>query len=176
MITSRGSGRSDGRPVGGSGTVAAEGREAWSAAGSHQAAADQRDTVPHADRCPVADLPARYGPWETVYGLFRRWQRDGTWHHVFAQLQARADAKGLITWDISVDSTVCRAPQHAAGARRSSTRPTTRRATPWNAGSIGSSATAQWRPDTTSSPSATRPPRWSQQSTSGYDQHFRNTP
>jgi hypothetical protein len=24
-------------------------------------------------------VPERYGKWETVYGLFRRWQRDGTW-------------------------------------------------------------------------------------------------
>ena len=55
---------------------------------------------------PWRDLPERYGPWETVYGLFRRWQRDGTWHRIFEQLQARADAKGLITWDISVDSTM----------------------------------------------------------------------
>ncbi|MFC8760376.1 transposase [Streptomyces sp. NPDC057193] len=23
------------------------------------------------------DLPQEYGPWQTVYGLFRRWQRDG---------------------------------------------------------------------------------------------------
>ena len=30
----------------------------------------------------------------------------------------RAEAKDLITWDISVDSTVCRAHQHAAGARK----------------------------------------------------------
>ncbi|WP_373412825.1 IS5 family transposase [Streptomyces sp. NRRL B-24572] len=67
---------------------------------------------------PWRDLPSRYGPWETVYGLFRRWQRDGTWHRIFEQLQARADAKGLITWDISVDSTITRAHQHAAGARK----------------------------------------------------------
>ncbi|MFF2776123.1 hypothetical protein ACFVU3_14560 [Streptomyces sp. NPDC058052] len=33
-------------------------------------------------------------------------------------LRARADAAGLITWEISVDSTGCRAHQHAAGARR----------------------------------------------------------
>ncbi|MFC9854065.1 hypothetical protein [Streptomyces prasinus] len=33
-------------------------------------------------------------------------------------LQAGADAKGLITWDISVDSTIARAHQHAAGARK----------------------------------------------------------
>ncbi|MGW9022661.1 IS5 family transposase [Streptomyces sp. NPDC055722] len=67
---------------------------------------------------PWWDLPERYGPWETVYGLFRRWQRDGTWHRILEQLQARADAKGLITWDVSVDSTTARAHQHAAGARK----------------------------------------------------------
>lgn len=44
--------------------------------------------------------------------------RDGTWHRLFTDLQARADAKDLITWDINVDSTVVRAHQHAAGARK----------------------------------------------------------
>ncbi|MEV5506797.1 hypothetical protein [Streptomyces orinoci] len=29
-----------------------------------------------------------------------------------------ADAEKLITWDINVDSTVCRGRQHAAGARQ----------------------------------------------------------
>ncbi|MFF3256026.1 IS5 family transposase [Actinacidiphila glaucinigra] len=67
---------------------------------------------------PWRDLPAEYGPWGRVYDLFRRWQRDGTWPRMFEQLQARADAKGLITWEIDVDSTVCRAHQHAAGARK----------------------------------------------------------
>ena len=33
-------------------------------------------------------------------------------------LQARADAAGLITWDVSVDSTVAREHQHAAGAEQ----------------------------------------------------------
>ncbi|MFE5585618.1 IS5 family transposase [Kitasatospora sp. NPDC056531] len=70
---------------------------------------------------PWRDLLGRYGPWETVYGLFRRWQRDGTWHRILEQLQARADAKGLITWNISVDSTIARAHQHAAGARKRGT-------------------------------------------------------
>jgi transposase len=64
------------------------------------------------------DLPERFGPWQTVYGLFRRWQRDGTWKRILAQLQAQADAAGLITWDVSVDSTVARVHQHAAGARK----------------------------------------------------------
>lgn len=67
---------------------------------------------------PWRDVPARYGEWETVYGLFRRWQRDGTWARILKGLQARADAKGLITWEVGVDSTITRAHQHAAGARK----------------------------------------------------------
>jgi transposase len=58
---------------------------------------------------PWRDVPPAYGPWQTVYGLFRRWQRDGSWSRVLAGLQARADAAGLITWEVSVD---------AAGARK----------------------------------------------------------
>jgi hypothetical protein len=53
-----------------------------------------------------------------VYWLFRRWQLDGVWHAIVTALQARADAAGLITWDVSVDSTIARAHQHAVGARR----------------------------------------------------------
>lgn len=67
---------------------------------------------------PWRDVPAEYGPWQTVYGLFRRWQRDGTWVRILAGLQARADAAGLVTWEVSVDSTIMRAHQHAAGARK----------------------------------------------------------
>jgi transposase len=67
---------------------------------------------------PWRDVPERYGPRESVYGLFRRWQRDGTWARILARLQARADAAGLITWDVSAGSTVARAHQHAAGARK----------------------------------------------------------
>ncbi|MEU2232324.1 IS5 family transposase [Streptomyces vietnamensis] len=67
---------------------------------------------------PWRDLPREYGPWQTVYGLFRRWQRQGVWARLLTLLQARADAAGLIAWEVNVDSTVCRAHQHAAGARR----------------------------------------------------------
>jgi transposase len=58
---------------------------------------------------PWRDVPARYGPWATVYGLYRRWQRDGTWARILTGLQALADAAGLITWDVSVDTTIARA-------------------------------------------------------------------
>ena len=53
-----------------------------------------------------------------MYALFRRWQRAGAWAQIVTALQTRADAAGLITWDVSVDSTIARAHQHAAGARR----------------------------------------------------------
>jgi hypothetical protein len=36
-------------------------------------------------------------------------------------LQSRADAAGLITWDLSVESTVARAHQHATRARKPTT-------------------------------------------------------
>jgi transposase len=63
---------------------------------------------------PWRDLPFEYGPWQTVYGLFRRWQRRGVWARLLTLLQARADAAGLIFWEVNVDSTICRAHQHAA--------------------------------------------------------------
>lgn len=67
---------------------------------------------------PWRDVPERYGPWQTVYTFFRRWQLAGVWTYLVTALQGVADADGLITWDVSVDSTVVRAHQHAAGARR----------------------------------------------------------
>ena len=69
---------------------------------------------------PWRDVPPQYGPWQSVYGLFRCWQRAGVWAQILTGLQALADAAGLITWDVSVDSTTARAHQHAAGARRDS--------------------------------------------------------
>ncbi len=62
------------------------------------------------------DLPERFGPWKTVYERHRLWSADGTWEHLLQQVQAAADAAGEIDWDISVDSTIVRAHQHAAGS------------------------------------------------------------
>ncbi len=63
------------------------------------------------------DLPERFGPSKTVYEWHRLWSADGTWDRLLQQVQAAADAAGEIDWDISVDSTIVRAHQHAAGAR-----------------------------------------------------------
>ena len=74
-------------------------------------------------RCALAGRPGDcYGSWRAVYALFRRWQRAGAWAQIVTALQTRADAAGLITWDVSVDSTIARAHQHAAAARRPSTQ------------------------------------------------------
>lgn len=68
---------------------------------------------------PWRDLPTRFGKWKTVYDRHRRWSADGTWDKVLRLVQTDADAEGRIDWSlVSVDSTSCRAHQHAAGARR----------------------------------------------------------
>ncbi|WP_412074640.1 IS5 family transposase [Streptomyces xanthophaeus] len=62
-------------------------------------------------------LPEKYGSW-------RRLQPaadvavDGTWERVFTALVAQADADDDLNWAVSVDSTIVRAHQHAAGARK----------------------------------------------------------
>src|SRR5512144_888225 len=67
---------------------------------------------------PWRDLPKCYGPWKTVYERHRKWSADGTWERLFRQVQAVADHEGDIDWEVSVDSTIERAHQHAAGARQ----------------------------------------------------------
>ncbi|WP_240796607.1 IS5 family transposase [Streptomyces sp. RFCAC02] len=68
------------------------------------------------------DVPERYGPWATLHTRFRRWALDGTFERMLRAAQARADAAGDIDWLVSVDSTVVRAHQHAAGARKGGLR------------------------------------------------------
>ena len=68
---------------------------------------------------PWRDLPERYGPWKTCHDRIRRWARQGLWKQLFQELLAQVDAEGKLDWShCSIDSTVIRAHQHAAGARR----------------------------------------------------------
>ncbi|QTI43126.1 hypothetical protein JYK04_00888 [Streptomyces nojiriensis] len=69
------------------------------------------------------DLPERFGPWKTVYERHRLWSGDGTWERLLQQVQAAADTAGEVDWNISVDSTIVRTHQHAAGARTRSRTP-----------------------------------------------------
>ena len=73
---------------------------------------------------PWRDLPERYGSWKTVSSRFYRWRQAGIWDRVLAALQTDADAAGQLDWSIHfVDSTVIRAHQHAAGAKKGTQTP-----------------------------------------------------
>jgi transposase len=67
---------------------------------------------------PWRDLPEAFGPWQTVWKRHRRFSGDGTWNSILARLLAEADAQGKIDWEVSVDSTVNRAHQHATNLPR----------------------------------------------------------
>jgi transposase len=76
------------------------------------------------------DVPERYGSWQTLYTRFRRWARDGTFSRMLKQVQAEKDAAGDTDWLVSVDSTVVRAHQHAAGGKKGRSIRTKRVITP----------------------------------------------
>ncbi|KOV85428.1 transposase [Nocardia sp. NRRL S-836] len=63
------------------------------------------------------DLPERYGPWKTVYNRFWRWSR-GTLATLVSKVRVIAEAIDELDREVSVDSSIVRAHQHAAGARR----------------------------------------------------------
>lgn len=59
------------------------------------------------------DLPERFGSWKTVYSRFCKWRDDGTLLKIFQALNEEADYENL-----SIDSTVVKAHQHSAGAKK----------------------------------------------------------
>jgi transposase len=68
---------------------------------------------------PWRDLPERYGPWRTVASRFYRWRKAGVFQQILDTLQQQADATGHVNWVLHyVDSTIVRAHQHAAGAKK----------------------------------------------------------
>jgi transposase len=67
---------------------------------------------------PWRNLPKRHGPWQTCCDRFNRWKRDGTWDRLLEYAQSKSDAVGQVECEGSVDDTVVRAHQHAAGARK----------------------------------------------------------
>lgn len=67
---------------------------------------------------PWRDLPASFGPQQTVAKRHRRFSADGTWDKILARLIAEADAAGQVDWTVSVDSTINRAHQHATTLAR----------------------------------------------------------
>lgn len=61
---------------------------------------------------PWRDLPEEFGPWKTVFNRFDRWSKAGKWSRLFRALQTDRDDE----WH-SLDSTINRAHQHAAGGK-----------------------------------------------------------
>ena len=62
---------------------------------------------------PWRDLPAAFGPWNSIYVRFARWADKNVWENIFAVLREDADFE-----EVFIDSTIVRAHQHAAGAAK----------------------------------------------------------
>jgi transposase len=62
---------------------------------------------------PWRDLPERLGDWKNVHRRFSRWAKTGVWERIFRHLAADADNEYAM-----IDSTIVRAHQHSAGAKK----------------------------------------------------------
>lgn len=62
---------------------------------------------------PWRDVPAAFGPWQSVYGRFNAWAKAGICAKLFDLLKSR-DLD--VEWQ-AIDATIVRAHQHAAGAQ-----------------------------------------------------------
>lgn len=62
---------------------------------------------------PWRDLPEAFGNWNSAFRRFSRWSEKGIWHRIFAAMADDPDFEYLI-----IDSTIVRAHQHAAGAKK----------------------------------------------------------
>ena len=67
--------------------------------------------------CPWADLPERFGKFNSVCRRFRRLAQKGVWEAAFQALQAPD-----LDW-VMLDSTVVRAHQHSAGQKKAPPEP-----------------------------------------------------
>lgn len=67
---------------------------------------------------PWRDLPERFGGWKNVHRRHSRWAQKGVWKRVFEKLSAFADNEYAM-----IDSTIVRAHQHAAGAKKGALKP-----------------------------------------------------
>jgi transposase len=65
---------------------------------------------------PWRDLPAEFGKWRTIYGLFDKWNGDGTIDGILNRLRATFFEVDEIDQDLwCIDGTVTRAHRCAAG-------------------------------------------------------------
>ncbi len=66
---------------------------------------------------PWRDLPERFGDGVQVHRRFSRWAKSGVWERVFKVLAADADNEYAM-----INSTIVRAHQHSAGAKKKPAR------------------------------------------------------
>lgn len=72
---------------------------------------------------PWRDLPEEFGPWETYYGCFDRWNADGTLSEILRRLQAAQIDIGAIDEELwCIDGTIVRAHRCAAGGGKKGIR------------------------------------------------------
>jgi transposase len=63
------------------------------------------------------DLPEEFGPWQTVWKRHHRFSIDGTYQRMFDEVRSSYGIDDCELAELlSIDSTVVRAHQHAAGA------------------------------------------------------------
>jgi len=62
---------------------------------------------------PWRDLPERFGDFRVIHTRHTRWSKSGVWKRVFERLADDPDNEYAM-----MDSTIVRAHQHAAGARK----------------------------------------------------------
>jgi transposase len=73
---------------------------------------------------PWRDLPEdEFGPWETVYGLFNRWNADGFLDKILSRLQGQVIESGKLDKKLwCVDGTIVRAHRCAGGGGKKKIR------------------------------------------------------
>lgn len=62
---------------------------------------------------PWRDLPERFGDFRVVHLRHTRWSKKGVWKGIFELLASDADNEYVM-----IDSTIVRAHQHSAGAKK----------------------------------------------------------
>lgn len=68
--------------------------------------------------CPWCDLPPYYGNWNSISTRFYRWNARALWARLLSRLQELANQSDTLDWETpTIDTSVIRTHQHAAGAR-----------------------------------------------------------
>lgn len=69
--------------------------------------------------CPWRDLPAAYGGWHAINIRWQRWVKSGVPQRAMVAWYLEAVKRGAVNLELALlDSTIVRAHQHAAGARK----------------------------------------------------------